>query len=132
VAGDAGSVATVEAQPRPTREERADTPVEIQVDDHLTVFSAAIEDWVTPRPSWEFTLHEGHDFGRPNNVEGRLLFVAAEQTSSVGFRLDQIDLVEELMDTLMVRFEEKDGIAKVVWATTNGLDIELFHIVADI
>lgn len=125
-------MATIEVQPRPTPEERADAPVEIQVDDDLTVFVAAIEDWAAPRPSWEFTLHEGHDFGRPNNVEGRLLFVAGDQTSSLGFRLDQIDVVDELMGTLMIRFEEKDGIAKVAWATLNGLDIELFHIVANI
>jgi hypothetical protein len=125
-------MATIEVQPRPTPEERADTPVEIQVDDDLTVFVATIEDWAAPRPSWEFTLHEGHDFGRPNNVEGRLLFVAGEQTSSVGFRLDQIEVVDDLMGTLMIRFEEKNGIAKVAWATLNGLDLELFHIVANI
>jgi hypothetical protein len=125
-------VAVIEVQPRPTPEERADTPVEIQVDDGLTVFVATIEDWAAPRPSWEFTLHEGHDFGRPNNVEGRLLFVAGDQTSSLGFRLDQIHVVDDLMGTLMIRFEEKDGIAKVAWATLNGLDIELFHIVANI
>ncbi len=125
-------MATIEVQPRPTPEERADTPVEIQVDDALTVFVATIEDWATPRPSWEFTLHEGHDFGRPNNVEGRLLFVAGEQTSSLRFRLDQIDVVDDLMGTLMIRFEEKDGIGKVAWATANGLEVELFHIVANI
>jgi hypothetical protein len=122
----------MEVQPRPTPEERADTPVEIQVDDELTVFAANLEDWATPRPSWEFTLHEGHDFGRTNNVEGRLLYVAGEQTSSLRFRLDQVEVVEELMGTLMVRFEEKDGIAKVAWATGNGLDVELFHIVSNI
>jgi hypothetical protein len=122
-------MATIEVQPRPTPEERADAPVEIQVDDALTVFVATIEDWATPRPSWEFTLHEGHDFGRQNNVEGRLLFVAGEQTSSLRFRLDQIDVVDDLLGTLMIRFEEKDGIAKVAWATANGLEIELFHIV---
>ena len=125
-------MATIEVQPRPTPEERADTPVEIQVDDDLTVFVATIEDWAAPRPSWEFTLHEGHDFGRPNNVEGRLLFVAGEQTSSLSFRLDQIEVVDDLMGTLMIRFEEKNGIAKVAWATLNGLDLELFHIVANI
>ena len=132
MAGDARAVASLEVQPRPTPEERADVPVEIQVDDELTVFVATIEDWASPRPSWEFTLHEGHDFGRRNNVEGRLLFVAGEQTSSLRFRLDQIELVDELMGTLMVRFEETDGIAKVAWATQNGLDVELFHIVANL
>jgi hypothetical protein len=82
---------------------------------------------------WEWTLHEGHDFGRRNNVEGHLLYVAGEQTSSVRFRLDQLSVADELMGTLMLRFEEtKDGIAKVAWATANGLDVELFHIVANI
>ena len=105
-------MATIEVQPRATPEERADTPVKIQVDDALTVFAAELEDWAAPRPSWEFTLHEGHDFGRSNNVEGRLLYVAVEQTSSLSFRLDQVDVVEELMGTHMIRFEEKDGIAR--------------------
>ena len=133
VAGKIKPVATIEVQPRPTPEERADTPVQVQVDDELTVFSALIEDWVAERPSWEWTLHEGHDFGRHNNAEGRLLFVAGEQMSSLRFRLDQLDVVDELLGTLMLRFEEtKDGIAKVAWATANGIDVELFHIVANI
>jgi hypothetical protein len=133
VAGKANAVATIEVQPRPTPEERADSPVQIEVDDDLTVFLAMIEDWVADRLSWEWTLHEGHDFGRRNNVEGHLLYAAGEQTSSLRFRLDQLNLVDELMGTLMLRFEEtKDGIAKVAWATANGLDMELFHIVANI
>ncbi|MDX6478031.1 MAG: hypothetical protein QOG29_618 [Gaiellaceae bacterium] len=132
-AGKAEAMATIEVQPRPTPEERADTPVQVEVDDELTVFAALIEDWAAERVNWEWTLHEGHDFGRRNNAEGRLLFVAGEQTSSFRFRLDQLDLVDELMGTLMLRFEEtKDGIAKVAWATATGLDVELFHIVANI
>ena len=125
-------MATMTVQPRPTPEERAGTPVEVEVDEELTVFAATIEEWVAPRQNWEFTIHEGHDFGRANNVEGRLLFVSGDQTSSISFRLDQLDVVEELMGTLMLRFEETEGIAKVAWATANGLDIELFHIVAGI
>lgn len=126
-------MATIEVQPRPTPEERADTPVQIEIDDELTVHVAAIEDWAAARPTWEWTLHEGHDFGRRNNVEGRLLFVAGEETSSLSFRLDQLEAVDELLGTLMLRFEEtKDGIAKVAWATSNGLDVEFFHIVANI
>ena len=78
---------TLEVQPRPTPEERHDAAVEVEVDEELTVHAATIEDWVAPRQSWEFTLHEGHDFGRANNVEARLLFVAGEQTSSLVFRL---------------------------------------------
>jgi hypothetical protein len=123
-------MATMTVQPRPTPEERADTPVEVEVDEELTVFAATIEEWVTPRQNWEFTIHEGHDFGRANNVEGRLLYVAGEQTSSLSFRLDQLDVVDDLMGTLMLRFEETDGIAKVAWATSNGLDLELFHIIS--
>lgn len=61
-----------------------------------------------------------------------MLFVSGEQTSSLRFRLDQIDVVDDLLGTLMIRFEEKDGIAKVAWATANGLEVELFHIVANI
>ena len=119
---------TLEVQPRPTPEERADTEVEVEVDDALADYATIIEDWVAPRQSWEFTLHEGHDFGRANNVEGRLLFAAGEQMSSVVFRLDQLDGAVDLGEQLLLRFEERDGIAKVVRATANGLDVELFHI----
>ena len=119
---------TIQVQPRPTPEERADTPVEVEVDEAMTVHAATIEDWVAPRQSWEFTLHEGHDFGRANNVEGRLLYVAGEQTSSLRFRLDQLDVAEDLGETLLLRFEERDGIAKIASASANGLDVELFHI----
>jgi hypothetical protein len=121
-------MATIQVQPRPTPEERADTPVEIEVDEALTVFAATIEDWVTPRQAWEFTLQEGHDFGRANNVEGRLLFVAGEQTSSLLFRLDQLDAAEDTGAQLVLRFEERDGISKIARLTANGLDVELFHI----
>jgi hypothetical protein len=121
-------MATIQVQPRPTPEERDDQPVEIEVDEGLTVFVATIEDWVTPRQEWEFTLHEGHDFGRSNNVEGRVLFVSGSQTSSVRFRLDQLDAADDLQDELVLRFEENDGIAKAVRCTSTGLDVELFHI----
>ncbi|MDQ3822271.1 MAG: hypothetical protein M3321_03410 [Actinomycetota bacterium] len=121
-------MATLEVQPRPTPEERADTPVHVEVDESLSVHAATIEDWVTPRQNWEFTLHEGHDFGRANNVEGRLLYVAGEQTSSLVFRLDQLDAAEDTGQELYLRFEERDGIAKTARVTANGLDVELHHI----
>ncbi|MFN2468282.1 MAG: hypothetical protein ABR521_09180 [Gaiellaceae bacterium] len=121
-------MASITVQPRPTPGERAYTPVEVEVDEALTVFAATIEDWVTHRQPWEFTLHEGHDFGRANNVEGRLLFAAGEQTSSVSFRLDQLDAAEDFGDELVLRFEERDGIAKTARATANGFDVELHHI----
>jgi hypothetical protein len=122
-------MATLHVLPRPTPEERADGDLQIEVDEDLTVHAETIEDWTTPRQSWEFTLHESHDFGRPNNVEGRLLFVQGEQTSSARFRLDQLDSVDDFQDTLVLRFEEDDGICKAISCTSNGLDIELHHIV---
>ena len=121
-------MATLEVLPRPTPAERADTPVEVEVDEALTVFAATLEDWATARQSWDFTLHEGHDFGRANNVEAQILFVAGEQTSSLRFRLDQLDVAEDFGETLLLRFEERDGIAKIASASANGLDVELFHI----
>ncbi len=121
-------MATLQVQPRPTPEERPDAPVEIEVDETLTVHVATIEDWAAARQSWEFTLHEGHDFGRANNVEGRLLFGGGEQTSSLTFRVDQLDAVDDTGQELYLRFEERDGIAKTARATANGLDVELHHI----
>ena len=121
-------MATLEVMPRPTPAERADTPVEVEVDEALTVFAATIEDWAAERQSWDFTLHEGHEFGRANNVEALILFVAGEQTSSLRFRLDQLDAADDVGEELLLRFEERDGIAKVATLTANGLDVELFHI----
>jgi hypothetical protein len=121
-------MATINVQPRPTPEERDDHALQIEVDEDLTVFAATLEDWVTPRANWEFTLHEGHDFGRANNVEARIMFVAGEQTSTLSFRLEQLEVAEDTGQELYLRFEERDGIAKVVRLTPNGLEVELFHI----
>jgi hypothetical protein len=121
-------MATIQVQPRPTPEERDDHPVEIEVDEALSVLATTIEEWATPRQAWEFTLREGHDFGRANNVEGELLFVGGEQTSSLTFRLEQLDAADDTGEELVLRFEERDGIAKSARLTENGLDVELFHI----
>jgi hypothetical protein len=121
-------MATIEVQPRPTPEERDDAPVHVEVDEALTVLATSIEDWVTPRQNWELTLHEGHDFGRRNNVEARILFVAGEQTSSLSFRLEQLEVADDTGQELYLRFEERDGIAKVARLTATGLELELFHI----
>lgn len=121
-------MATLQVQPRDTPGERADTPVEIEVDEDLSVQAAAIEDWIAPRQNWEFTLREGHEFDRPNNIEGRVLFVAGEQTSSLLFRLDQLDAADDTGAELLLRFEQEDGIAKIARLTSNGMDVELFHI----
>jgi hypothetical protein len=119
---------TLEVQPRPTPEERADGPVRVEVAEPLAELADTIEAWVEHRPEWEFTLHEGHDFGRADNVEGRLLFVSGETTSSLVFRLDQLDAGEDVMDALVLRFEERDGICKLVRCGRNGLEAEFFHI----
>jgi hypothetical protein len=119
---------TIEVMPRPTPEERAETEARIDIDEELAVYAAQIEEWSAPRQPWEFTLHEGHDFGRANNVEGRLLFAEGDQTSSLFFRLDQIARVEDTGQELVLIFEEDDGIAKLARCTANGLEVELFHI----
>ena len=121
-------MATLEVQPRPTPAERADAPVEVEVDEALTVHAATLEDWAATRMGWEFTLREGHDFGRANNVEAELLLVAGEQTSSLRFRLEQLDAADDTGEELVLRFEERDGIAKMATLNANGLDVELFHI----
>ena len=118
----------IEVVPRPTPAERYDAAVEVEVDEAVVVHAAAIEDWVAPRQSWELTLREGTDFDRPNNVEAMLLFVSGDQTSSLAFRLDQLERVDDTGEQLVLIFEEQDGIAKAARITANGLDVELFHI----
>jgi len=119
---------TITIHPRPTPEERAETPVEVEIDEALSVHAATIEDWVAPRQNWELQLREGHEFGRANNVEARLLFVAGEQTSTVAFRLEQLDAADDTGQELVLRFEEKEGIAKLVTCRATGVDVELHHI----
>jgi hypothetical protein len=119
---------TIEVLPRPTPAERSGAAVAVEVDEALTVHAATIEDWVAPRQNWELTLREGTDFDRANNVEAILDFVAGEQTSSLAFRLDQLDQVDDTGEELVLIFEERDGIAKAARLTANGLEVELFHI----
>jgi hypothetical protein len=121
-------MAIMTVAPRDTPAERADDRIEVQVDEALTVLAATIEDWVAPRHDWEFTLREGHEFGKGNNVEVRLLYVDGVQTSSLQFRLEQLDEATDTGQELVLRFEEDDGIAKVAFLTAHGLDMELFHI----
>ena len=121
-------MAAIEVQPRQTPEERANEPVTVEIDEELTVHAATIEDWAAPRQAWELILREGTDFDRPNNVEAVLMYVAGEQTSSLAFRLDQLDQVDDTGEELVLIFEERDGIAKAARLTANGLEVELFHI----
>jgi hypothetical protein len=126
--GKGRTVAVLEVLPRPTPAERYDAAVDVVVEEALTVHAATIEDWVAPRPAWELTLHEGTEFDLPNNVEAELLYVLGEQTSSLRFRLDQLDTVDDNGEELVLVFDERDGIAKLARLTANGLDVELFHI----
>lgn len=119
---------TLQVQPRPTPEERPDTPVEVNVEERLSDHASIMEDWVAPRQPWELSLVEGHEFGRANNVEGRLIYAEGEQTSALAFRLDQLDAVTDTGEELVLLFEERDGIAKLARLKDNGLDVELFHI----
>jgi hypothetical protein len=119
---------SMNVMPRPTPAERADTPITVDVDDDLAVFAATIEDWIAARPNWELMLQEGHESGRANNVEARILFVDGNQTSSLSFRLEQLEMTEDHGAEVYLRFEEKDGIAKVARLTSTGLNVELFHI----
>jgi hypothetical protein len=97
-------------QPRPTPAERATDEIEVEVDEPLTTAVDTIEEWITPRQSWEVQFREGTEFDRPNNVEVRLLFAAGEQTSTLAFRLDQLDAATDTDSELILRFEEHDGI----------------------
>ena len=121
-------MATITVQPRDTPGERAGTPVDVEIDDALSVYVSTLEDWADPRQNWELELREGHEFGRANNVEARLLFIDGEQTSSLEFRLEQLDRADDTGQELVLIFEERDGIAKLATCTANGLDVELFHI----
>ena len=121
-------MATLEVYPRETPEERADALVPVEVDEDLAAHAATLEEWVAPRQNWEVTLRQGHEFDRVNNVEARIVFVAGEQTSSLTFRLDQLTGADDTGAELVLRFEERDGIAKLARLTATGLDVELFHI----
>ena len=122
-------MATIEVQPRDTPGERADVPVAVELDEALSIVADQLEEWAAPIERWELQLREGHDFGRADNVEARLLYTGAEQTTSLLFRLDQVTAVQEFGEELWLTLDERDGIATGVHLTPNGVDVELFHIV---
>ena len=119
---------TLQVQPRPTPEERDDQLLEVEVDEALSVLAETIGEWTAPRQNWEFTLHQGHDFDRANNVEGKLLYVEGEQTSSLTFRFEQLERADDVGGELVLIFEENEGVAKLARASQTGLDVELHHI----
>ena len=119
---------SLQVRPRPTPEEYADVLTQVDVDEDLAVLAATIEDWIEPRQGWELMLREGTEFGRHNNVEAELVFGLGDQVSRLLFRLDQLDAAEDTPEELVLRFEERDGIAKLARLSSNGVDVELFHI----
>src|SRR5205823_1324445 len=127
-AGNPRRMTTLQVLPRPTPEERSDVPVEVDIEEPLSEFASTLEDWTTPRQNWDLSFVEGHDFGHPNNVEARLLYVDGEQTSALSFRLEQLEEATDTGEELVLRFEERDGIAKLARLEPNGLHVELFHI----
>jgi hypothetical protein len=121
-------MATMTVAPRNTPAERDTDRIDVEVDEALTLLSATLEDWAAARTSWELELREGHEFGRANNIEARLLYVDGSQTSSLAFRLEQLDAADDTGQELVLRFEEQDGIAKLARLTASGLELELHHI----
>jgi hypothetical protein len=122
-------MAVLEVQPRETPAERADDEISVEVEEPLAAYADRLEEWVDPLQHWELSFREGHEFGRANNVEARLLFAGAEHTCSLSFRLDQVERVEEFDGDLWLVFEDRDGIAKAAHLAPGGLDVELTHVV---
>jgi hypothetical protein len=121
-------MANIRVQPRPTPAERSNEQIDVEVDEALSLIVAALEDWVEPRQAWTLEIREGHDRGRANNVVAELLYAAGEQTSALSFRLDQVDAIDDTGPELVLRFDERDGIAKLATLRSDGMDVELFHI----
>lgn len=122
-------MATIHVQPRETPAERAFERLEIEIDDALAVHAEQIEEWAARMQHWELSYREGHNFGRPNNVEARLLFAGPGHTCSLSFRLDEIDAIQEYDNQLWLTLDELDGISNAVHLAPDGFDVDLFHIV---
>ena len=121
-------MAQLRVEPRETPGERADTQVEIEIDDALATHAATLEEWTDAAESWQMVLRQGHDFGRADNVEARLLFVGGDHTCSITLRLDQIETVQELDQELWLTVDSRDGISTAVHLAPHGLDVELHHV----
>jgi hypothetical protein len=124
-------VANLRVQPRETPGERADAPVEVEIREELALLVDQLETWAAPLEYWEIVFRQGHDFGRDDNVEARLLFTGGDHTCSLSFRLDQVESIQELDRELWLILDERDGIAKAAHLAPLGLDVELHHIVGD-
>ena len=121
-------MASLRVQPRETPGERADATVEIEIAEDLALFADQLQEWTADKEHWQISLRQGHDFGRADNIEARLLFVGADHTCSLTFRLDQLETVQEFEQDMWLTLEAKEGIAKAVRLSARGLDVELHHI----
>ena len=115
-------------QPRETPGERAEAPVDVEIDEGLAVHATDLEDWVAIMEHWELAFRQGHDFGRSNNVEARLLFTGPSHTCSLTFRLDQVDRLEVFDRELWLTLDEYNGVSRAAHLAPTGLDVELFHL----
>jgi len=127
--GTKAVVPTLRVEPRDTPGERAGDPVEVEIADDLAVFADQLEEWAATAEHWELTFRQGHDFGRADNVEARLLFAGGDHTCSLALRLDQIESTQEFERELWLTLDVTDGIGTGVHLTPTGLDVELHHIV---
>ena len=124
-------MANLRVQPRETPGERADALIDVEIREELALLVDRLETWTAPLEYWEVVFRQGHDFGRGDNVEARLLFTGGDHTCSLSFRLDQVESIEELDRELWLTLDVSEGIAKAVHLAPLGLDVELHHIVGD-
>ncbi len=121
---------TLRVEPRDTPGERAQDSVEVELADDLAALVDQLEEWAATAAAehWELAFRQGHDFGRADNVEARLLFVGGDHTCSLSFRLDQLESIQKFEQGLWLTLDEQDGIAKAAHLSPLGLDVELHHI----
>ena len=130
-AGTKALVPTLRVEPRDTPGERAQGSVEVELANDLAALVDQLEEWAATAAAehWELAFRQGHDFGRADNVEARLLFVGGDHTCSLTFRLDQIESIQEFEHELWLTLDVTDGIGTGVHLTPAGLDVELHHII---
>jgi hypothetical protein len=121
-------MATMSVRTRHSLGERGGAPVDVEVDEALTVLVSDLEEWVSRMEHWSLAYRQGGDFGRVNNVEVRLLLAASGHSCSIAFRLDQLDAIQTYGQELWLTLEERGGLAKAVHLAPGGLDVDLFHV----
>jgi len=124
-------VPSLRVEPRDTPGERAEDQVEIEVAEELAIYADQLEEWAAPMEHWQLSFRQGHDFGRTDNVEVRLLFSGGDHTCSLSFRLDQLASMQEFDRELWLTLDVDDGIGRAVHLAALGLGVELHHIVGD-